>query len=182
MRTVGQITSEIIDREGGYVDNPKDRGGPTKYGITERVARDHGYTGDMKDMPRYLAEKIYLNTYYLRPAFDEIAAISQDLAVQLMDAGVLCGPVRPSEWLQRLLNVLNREGKLYRDIKVDGSIGHNTLAALGSFLDMRGKEGEKVLATGIDGLLVAHFVGISEGRVENEEFTYGWILNRVGVK
>jgi len=164
-----------------WVNNPKDKGGATRFGITERVARDHGYMGDMREFPRSLASQIYIKTYYVRPSFDEVALRSSAVAVALMDAGVLCGTARPSEWLQRLLNVLNREQKVYKDIATDGAIGHNTIAALGSFLDTRGQAGEKVLLTGINGLLVNHFVTISEGREANEEFTYGWLLNRTNI-
>jgi lysozyme family protein len=52
------------DEEGAYSNHPKDRGGPTMYGVTERVARRHGYTGDMKDLPLDLAERIYLEDYW----------------------------------------------------------------------------------------------------------------------
>jgi len=181
MKTVESIIDDIISREGDYVNNPKDKGGPTRFGITERVARDHGYMGDMREFPRSLASQIYIKTYYVRPSFDEVAWRSSAVAVALMDAGVLCGTARPSEWLQRLLNVLNREQALYKDIATDGSIGHNTMAALGAFLDARGEDGEKVLLTGLNGLLVNHFVTISEGREANEEFTYGWLLNRTNI-
>ena len=181
MRSITTIIDEIISREGGYVNNPKDKGGATKYGITERVARDAGYHGDMRDLPRSFAASVYEKTFYVRPGFDDVALISTPLAVVLTDAGVLCGPGSPSVWLQRTLNVLNREQKLYKDLKTDGSIGHNTIAALGSFLEARGKDGERVLLTAMNGLLVNHFITITEARAANEEFTYGWLLNRTNV-
>ncbi len=40
---------EIILHEGGYADDPADSGGKTMYGITEAVARNSGYRGEMKD-------------------------------------------------------------------------------------------------------------------------------------
>jgi lysozyme family protein len=43
----GDLIDALIDREGGYVNHPADRGGPTRYGITEAVARAHGYAGAM---------------------------------------------------------------------------------------------------------------------------------------
>lgn len=36
---IEQYLDDLIKREGGYVNNPADRGGATKYGITEAVAR-----------------------------------------------------------------------------------------------------------------------------------------------
>lgn len=179
MRPLNLIINEIIDREGGYVNNPKDAGGATKYGITERTARSHKYTGEMINLPRDLAYQIYANTYYYRPGFGEVARYSPALSEMMTDAGVVCGPGKPSEWLQRLLNVLNREERTYKDIKVDGSIGHNTITALDAYLDARGKDGEEILIRGFNCLLGAHFIGCAEDRSANEEFIYGWLKNRV---
>ena len=50
---------EVIAREGGYGHHPADRGGPTNFGITQAVARANGYAGDMRKLPRTLAETIY---------------------------------------------------------------------------------------------------------------------------
>lgn len=179
--TVAQIINGVLDREKGYVNNPKDRGGPTNWGITEATARDAAYTGDMKDLPRSLAFEIFVYKYYVQPRFDLVATASATLAEALTDAGVLCGQSTASKWFQRLLNVLNREGKLYGDIDADGEIGPGTVAALQAFLKARGKEGETVLLLGFNCLLGTHFISISENRPANEEFTYGWLLHRVNV-
>ena len=40
---IGAILASVIYLEGGYTDDPDDPGGKTKYGITERVAREYGY-------------------------------------------------------------------------------------------------------------------------------------------
>ena len=49
---VGQLIEGLIEREGGYANHPADKGGATCFGITEAVARAHGYTGGMRDLPR----------------------------------------------------------------------------------------------------------------------------------
>jgi lysozyme family protein len=54
----------ILQNEGGYVNNPKDPGGETNYGITKRTARDHGYTGNMHDIPMSVVERIYRESYW----------------------------------------------------------------------------------------------------------------------
>lgn len=62
--TVRDIIDGIIEREGGYVNDPNDLGGATNYGITEKVAREWGYQGDMRDLPRIVAYQIYEQRYY----------------------------------------------------------------------------------------------------------------------
>lgn len=59
---IEQYLDELIKREGGYVNNPADRGGATKYGITEAVARANGFKGSMRDLPLDVAKAIYRKT------------------------------------------------------------------------------------------------------------------------
>jgi lysozyme family protein len=47
MTDLDELINALIEREGGYVNHPADRGGPTRYGITEAVARAHGYGGPL---------------------------------------------------------------------------------------------------------------------------------------
>ena len=49
---VDALIDGLIEREGGYVNHPADKGGPTCFGITEAVARAHGYAGAMRSLPR----------------------------------------------------------------------------------------------------------------------------------
>ena len=65
---VDRLIEALIDREGGFVDHPADKGGPTCFGITEAVARAHGYAGAMRRLPRDEAAAIYRRLYWLRPA------------------------------------------------------------------------------------------------------------------
>ena len=71
--SVDQLIDSLIDREGGYVNHPADKGGPTCFGVTEAVARAHGYAGPMRNLPRAEAAAIYRRIYWLRPRFDEVA-------------------------------------------------------------------------------------------------------------
>lgn len=48
--TKDEIFAAILSREGGYVDHPDDRGGPTHWGITLTTARANGYMGDMRNL------------------------------------------------------------------------------------------------------------------------------------
>ena len=46
-----QAFDALLEHEGGYSDHAADPGGKTRYGITEVVARSHGYRGDMRELP-----------------------------------------------------------------------------------------------------------------------------------
>ncbi|MGP6911645.1 glycosyl hydrolase 108 family protein, partial [Klebsiella pneumoniae] len=78
--TADQIIEGILGKEGGYVDHPSDKGGPTRWGITQTTARAHGYTGDMRNLPRETAKQILLSDYWTGPRFDQVAALSTLLA------------------------------------------------------------------------------------------------------
>ena len=106
--TIDHLIDAVIDREGGYVDHPADRGGATRYGITEAVARANGYTGDMRSFPRDAAAAIYRRLYWPRPGFDRVADARAALAAELFDTGVNMGPAVATGFLQRALNALNR--------------------------------------------------------------------------
>ena len=45
---IDDLIDDLIAREGGFVDHPADKGGPTRWGITQAVARRHGYMGRWK--------------------------------------------------------------------------------------------------------------------------------------
>src|SRR5687768_3546522 len=87
-----QAIDELIGSEGGYVNHPADRGGPTRFGITEAVARSHGYGGDMRSLPRADAVTIYRRLYWLRPGFDRVAERAPKVAAELFDTAVNMGP------------------------------------------------------------------------------------------
>lgn len=93
---VDVLIDALIDREGGYVANPADEGGPTCFGITEAVARANGYGGDMRRLPRDEAAAIYKRLYWLRPRFDEVAQRSRRIAAELFDTGANRGRRLPS--------------------------------------------------------------------------------------
>src|SRR5438309_6719206 len=80
---VAALVDGVLEREGGYVDNPADKGAPTCFGITEAVARARGYRGAMRQLPRSEAAVIYERLYWLRPRFDEIAKRSTRVAAEL---------------------------------------------------------------------------------------------------
>jgi lysozyme family protein len=177
---IGALLDELIEREGSYVNHAADRGGPTRFGITEAVARAHGYGGAMAELPRDEAAAIYRRLYWLRPKFDEIAKRSTKLAAELFDTGANMGPAVAATFLQRALTALNRNGKDYPDLVPDGRIGERTLQALDAFLAIRGGSGETVLLRAIEALQGERYLRLAERRPANEAFLYGWLANRIG--
>src|SRR5436305_9595982 len=97
------LIDALVDREGGYVSNPADKGGPTCFGITEAVARANGYAGSMQQLPRSEAAGIYRRLYWVRPGFDQVATRSERVAAELFDTGINMGPAVAITFVQRAL-------------------------------------------------------------------------------
>jgi lysozyme family protein len=178
---IDDLIDGLIEREGGYTSHPADRGGSTKFGITEATARANGYRGAMRDLPRDEAAAIYRRLYWLRPKFDQVAKRSRAIAAELFDTGANMGPAVAATFLQRALSALNRDRKDYPDLVPDGRIGAATLAALDRFLELRGRgPGETVLLRALDALQGERYLRLAERRPANEAFLYGWLANRIG--
>lgn len=180
MSDIDTLLDELIDREGGYSDHPADRGGPTKWGITQAVARTYGYSGDMRHLPLEKARQIYRALYWQKPGFAAVGDIAPALAAELFDTGVNMGPAMAVGFLQRALNALNRDSRDYADMIVDRQMGPVTLGALRAFLRIRGHTGESVLLKAVDALQGERYIALAESRPANEAFLYGWIANRLG--
>lgn len=170
------VIDNIIKVEGGYVFDPADSGGETNYGITLKVARDNGYNGPMKDMPRQVAFDIYANRYWDAVRADDILKLSSGIAEEVVDTGVNMGVGRAGRFLQRALNSLNNRATLYQDLVVDGKVGPATIGALSAYLSRRD---EQVLMKMLNCLQGAFYVELAERREKDERFVYGWFKNRV---
>ena len=177
---VDTLIDEVIGREGSYSNHPADKGGPTRWGVTESVARAHGYAGDMRSYPREEAVAVYRRIYWLRPGFDAVAGLAPALAAELFDTGVNMGPAVAASFLQRALNALNRGASDYPDMPVDSRIGPRTIEALKRFLGRRGAAGESVLLKAVEALQGERYLRLAEERPANEAFLYGWLANRLG--
>ncbi|PWC14227.1 hypothetical protein B4923_04790 [Brenneria roseae subsp. americana] len=179
--TKDDIFNAILDREGGYVNHPADKGGPTNWGVTENVARAHGFNDDMRNLSREQALAIYEADYWYGPSFDQVASLSPDIAGELCDTGINMGPSVPSKWFQRWLTALNDGGRLYPDLSPDGSIGPCTISALRDYLTARGSAGEQVLLRALNCSQGSRYLELAEQRAVNEAFLYGWVRERVNL-
>ena len=180
MTGIDTMIDELIEREGGYVENAADRGGATRFGITENVARANGYAGPMRELPRALAATIYRQRYWQAPGFDRVAAIAPRIAAELFDTGVNMGPAVAAGFLQRALNALNRQGRDFPDVAPSHVIDAATLAALAAFITRRGGAGEAVLLKAVEALQGARYIELAERRPANESFVNGWLARRLG--
>lgn len=171
--------AHVLEVEGGYSDHASDRGGATRFGVTEVVARAHGYRGPMAELPLDKAREIYKASYWDILRLDDIAVLSYPVAAEVFDTGVNMGIARAGKFLQRALNALNRGATIYSDLVVDGVVGPVTVGAFRAYLDRRGKQGEMVLLRALNGLQVCAYVELAEGDPRQEDFVFGWLKNRV---
>lgn len=181
MTAFEEAFEKVIIKEGGYSNNPADKGGQTMYGITERVARANGFTDAMRNLSLDDAAAIYKRQYWDVLRLDEIGAVSLRIAEELFDTGVNMGVATAGKFLQRALNALNRQAADYPDLTVDGVLGPVTVDALKSFLYRRDKQqSETVMLSALNCLQAARYIEIAEADRTQEAFVYGWLRNRVG--
>ncbi|OWV50523.1 peptidoglycan-binding protein [Mameliella alba] len=122
------MAEEIVAREGGYVNDPDDPGGATKYGVTIHTMRRLGLdldgngrvdAADVRQITREQAVTIFLTHYFLKP---RIAELPEPLHATVFDMYVNAGG-NAVKILQRLLNQMGEQ------VSVDGVIGPQTIAA-----------------------------------------------------
>lgn len=123
MKTDLHIIYEIIEREGStYTNKPHDKGGPTKYGITQNTLGE--YRGkpvspaEVAALTQQEAVDCYKFLYIKKPKFDRIR--DDNLRGLIVDCGVLHGQSRAAKWLQAAIGGL----------KVDGDLGDKSISAL----------------------------------------------------
>lgn len=169
----------LLGVEGAFSDHHQDRGGATRYGITEKTARAYGYTGDMRNLPVDLATRIYREQYWDPLKLDQVALVSERIADELFDQAVNTGVTTAGRFLQRSLNALNRGGEDFEAVVVDGWVGFLTVRALTAFLRLRGGVGELVLMRALNCLQGARYIEIAERDRTQESFLLGWLRTRV---
>lgn len=161
--TTDQIIRDVLDREGGFVDDPVDRGGCTNRGITQRTLaawRKVPVTcDDIRALTEAEAFDIYRHLYVEGPGFADAIANDRLLAL-VVDYAVLSGPAAATRALQRAIGIAD-----------DGVIGPQTKRLLGAqagSLDVY----KKLLADRI-----GHHVELVLLNPSQRRFLRGW-LNR----
>lgn len=108
--------AKLLGHEGDFSDHAADPGGATRFGVTEAVAREVGYRGDMRELPLDLAQRIYRERYWTAVRAEELPPA---VRYAVFDAAVNSGVRQAVRWLQRAVGVAD-----------DGVIGPVTLAAV----------------------------------------------------
>ncbi len=194
---VGILTA-IFALEGGFVDHPNDPGGATNHGITEVVARKHGFTGNMRDLPRWCpdalnqmigdaeagrpvrmvkpcADTILFIDFLERPGLLRLVAIDEAVAREVADTTTNMGPVRPARFFQRAVNeVCNTR------LKADGRIGPVTTAAWAQCRAHLGPPSCVRMLDSLDRQQRAEYDRLVRVNPKLRIFYKGWINHRIG--
>jgi lysozyme family protein len=185
MSAIDRYLAHLVDVVEGpkFTNDPNDRGGPTKYGITQRTLaeyRGHAVSAaDVEALQRDEALAIYRDQYVTLPGFDKVATVSPAVAIECIDTGVNMGQQVATVILQRCLNSLNQRGARWPDLRADGDCGPKTLDALRSLLRERGAEGQRILLLQLNCMQGSRLISISEADPDQEAFVFGWFRQRV---
>ncbi|WP_066806439.1 glycosyl hydrolase 108 family protein [Sphingomonas asaccharolytica] len=181
---VAVILAGVYAVEGGYVNDARDPGGATNYGVTEQVARDYGYRGDMRRFPQHCdgpaaicADAVYVRSYIAAPGYMPLVEIEPAVAGELIDTAVNMGPRRPNRWYRLAMNALG--GARLPDSAA--SLGPVDVAA---YRMLRAKLGVIPACTAtLDALDVrqaAEYRRLAADNPKLRAFLKGWIRNRIG--
>jgi len=158
---IGVIGKVIKDSEGGFVNDPDDRGGATNYGITMQTLKEWRGNGtvteqDVKDLSVDEARNIYYYLYVKRYKLDELP---DELAEIVFDSVINHGPRGGIRILQRAVGA-----------KDDGVIGRETVEKAKVNID-------KVYLR-VVGERLKYYASIIKNQPSQVKFIAGWI-NRV---
>ena len=156
MADFNKAIDKVLVNEGGYVNNPNDAGGETKFGISKRSYPDV----DIKNLTQLDAKMIYKRDYWDKVKADEIK--SDAIAYELFDTAVNMGVRTASKLMQGCVGAF-----------IDGYIGKQTLQLINSI------DEEKILLR-FKLSKVARYVSLVKKRPKNKKFLVGWLNRTLG--
>jgi len=192
MANFSKAFSVTMANEGGYVNDPQDTGGETYKGIARKyhpdwvgweaidklktAGNEADWEAQIDDDEQIQAniETFYKTFYWDRFWGDKIE--SQEIAEKLFDIAVNMGVYRSVSFLQQIINLLNRNEKLFDDITEDGLFGPISLQTLQKCTEEKGGAGHVLQLLSI--LQGAYYVESAQKRKTNKRFLRGW-LNRL---
>jgi lysozyme family protein len=173
--------------EGGYSNDPHDRGGETYKGISRKFHPDWGgwIILDLMDdknsknsQLQSLVNSFYYNEFWTFLKCDEF---DQPIADELFDTAVNQGKITAAKYLQESLNLLNNNQRHYKDIAVDGEIGNVTINAYKEYMNtsyFQGRSKERNINTllkVLNGLQFERYKNIVKQSPDQEIYFYGWL-------
>lgn len=169
----------VMINEGGYVNDHTDRGGETYMGISRKAFpawRGWLVVDNARKAPGFPqslsvlkadVQQFYKENFWDRNRLSEIKDAS--LALELFDTGINMGVVTAAKFLQRALNLLNRNGRSYPDTPVDGVIGRATITLANEHKNPR------QLYALLNTMQGAKYINICEADPTQEKYMYGWL-------
>ena len=154
-----QAVTIVLAHEGGYVNDPADPGGETKYGISKR-SYPHL---DIKNLTKEQAATIYHKDWWLKYRYGEITDLN--VATKVLDLSVNMGPVNAHRILQRAANWAEQD-----KLKVDGILGPKTLVSVNRADSVR-------LMQAIRFMAAEYYYLLAKKRDASRKYLFGW-LNR----
>lgn len=122
----GLIATKEQRRGCGYVNDPLDRGGETKYGVAKTANPDLDITG----LDWEAAKRVYYRRYWLASDCDDVTLMSPRIAVLHFDGAVNHGVGRAGRFLQRAVGAAE-----------DGDVGPGSLRAVKAAIEVKGDIG-----------------------------------------
>ena len=147
-----EIIEVVLHLEGGYVNDPKDPGGETNFGIAKRSHPDV----DIKNSTKDGAKEIYKEHYWDKNKVDDLP---KELKHIYFDMCVNQGKSRAVKILQRAANAKGA------DLKVDGGLGPMTLRAILK---------SKVELQRVRAYRIKYYADLVTRKPDLEKFYYGW--------
>jgi lysozyme family protein len=124
MARIDDMINDVLSKEGGYVNHPADKGGPTKFGITQatlsRFLEKAATVDDVKNLDLQTARDIYELRYYHQPRVDKLPEAIQPF---VFDCCVNHGPRRAIQFVQMVCNEAR-----FGPLVTDGQMGPKTKA------------------------------------------------------
>ena len=167
---------ETLDLEGGFGNDPDDRGGATNFGITQEeldTALERfiisGIT-HVQQLTPALAKAIYKTDYWHKIRLSEVRNIY--VAAEMFDTGVNMGTTKAVLLAQKALNYLGES------LAEDGDIGPKTIEALNRW----SVKDERALLVCLNGFQFIRYVEIKKNNPTQVKFTRGWTKRIQGYK
>ena len=179
------MLSDIARREGGFSNDPDDKGGPTNFGISLKFMRQYRIDNnedrniDINDVkgvtPEQAASLIKENIYYAR----RINLMPEDLQPLFLDSAVNVGEYGWAKLLQSTLNDMGATDASGRPLDIDGAVGQRTLEAVENAVERYGWEA--INNRYVDARVKYHRRRVEEDSTQ-KKFLQGWIDRAMGFK